>query len=49
MTKTKVLVGLAMLAGVAVSATGIAVGQDAIAQRKELMKGVGGAAKTSVR
>jgi cytochrome c556 len=47
MTKTKVLAGLAMLAGVAVSATGIAVGQDAISQRKELMKGVGGAAKTS--
>ncbi len=47
MTKTKVLVGLAMLAGVAVSVTGIAVGQDAIAQRKDLMKGVGGAAKTS--
>ena len=34
--------GLAMLAGVAVSVTGIAVGQDAIAQRKELMKQVGG-------
>ena len=47
MTKTKVLVGLATLAGVAVSATGIAVGQDAIAQRKELMKQIGGAAKTS--
>ncbi len=39
MTKMKVLVGFAMLAGIAVSATSIAVGQDAIAQRKELMKG----------
>ena len=47
MTKTRVLVGLAMLAGVAVSATGIAVGQDVIAQRKALMKEVGGATKTS--
>jgi cytochrome c556 len=47
MSKTKVLLGMAMMAGVAVAATGVAVGQDVIAQRKELMKQVGGAAKTS--
>lgn len=47
MGRLKVLVGLGMLAGVAVGATGIAVGQDVIAQRKELMKGVGGASKTA--
>ena len=47
MSKTRVLLGLAVLAGVAVGATGIAVAQDAIAQRKELMKQIGGAAKTS--
>lgn len=47
MQRTRVLVGLAVLAAVGVSATGIAVGQDVIAQRKELMKGVGGATKTS--
>jgi cytochrome c556 len=45
--KSRILMGLSVLAGVAVSATGIAVGQDAIAQRKELMKQIGGAAKTS--
>ena len=47
MQKSRVLAALAMTAAVAVGATSIAVGQDVIAQRKELMKGVGGAAKTS--
>lgn len=39
--------GLSIVAGVAVSATGIAVGQDVIGQRKELMKQVGAAAKSA--
>lgn len=47
MLKTKVLAGIAAIAGVAVAVTGVAVGQDVIAQRKELMKQVGGATKTS--
>jgi cytochrome c556 len=47
--QTRVLVGLAVLAAVGVSATGIAVGQDVIAQRKELMKQVGAAAKSSTQ
>jgi cytochrome c556 len=49
MTRSGVLTGLALIAGVAVAASGIAVGQDVIAQRKELMKGVGGAAKASTQ
>lgn len=44
--KTRVLVGLALLAGLAVSATGMAVAQDVTAQRKELMEQVGAATKT---
>jgi cytochrome c556 len=47
MTKSGVLLGLAVTAGIAVAATGLAVGQDVIAQRKELMKQVGAATKTS--
>jgi cytochrome c556 len=47
MLQTKVLAGIAAIAGVAVAVTGVAVGQDVIAQRKELMKQVGGATKTS--
>jgi len=48
MAKTLALAAMAATIGVAVSATGIAVGQDVIAQRKALMKQVGGATKTSV-
>jgi cytochrome c556 len=47
MLQTRVLAGIAAIAGVAVAVTGVAVGQDVIAQRKELMKQVGGATKTS--
>lgn len=47
MLQTKVLVGIAAIAGVAVAISGVAVGQDVIAQRKALMKQVGGATKTS--
>jgi cytochrome c556 len=47
MTKSGVLIALAVQAGAAVAATGIATGQDAIAQRKELMKQVGAATKAS--
>ncbi len=47
MTKSGVLMGMAIVAALAVAATGIATGQDAIAQRKELMKQVGAATKVS--
>ncbi|MDX2157839.1 MAG: cytochrome c [Hyphomicrobiaceae bacterium] len=47
MSKSKFLAGLSILAGVAVIASGVAVAQDAIAKRKELMKAVGGATKAS--
>ena len=43
--KTKVLTGLAVVAGLAVAASSLAVAQDVIAKRKELMKGNGAAAK----
>jgi cytochrome c556 len=49
MSRSKTLTGLALVAGVAVVASGVAVAQDAIAKRKELMKGVGGATKQSVQ
>jgi cytochrome c556 len=49
MSRSKTLTGLAFVAGVAVVASGVAVAQDAIAKRKELMKGVGGATKQSVQ
>lgn len=47
MSKSKLLAGLSILAGVAVLASGASVAQDAIAQRKALMKAVGGATKAS--
>jgi cytochrome c556 len=47
MLKSTVLGGVAALATIAVVATGATVvAQDTIAQRKELMKAVGGASKT---
>lgn len=49
MSKSKVLAGLSVLAGVAVIASGVAVAQDAIAKRKELMKAVGGANKAATQ
>lgn len=49
MSKSRVLAGLSILAGVAVIASGVAVAQDAIAKRKEVMKAVGGATKQSVQ
>lgn len=49
MSKSRVLVGLSVLAGVAVVASGVAVAQDAIAKRKEMMKAIGGATKQSVQ
>ena len=45
MSKSKVLSGLAIVAGMAVVASGLAVAQDPIAKRKEIMKAVGAAAK----
>lgn len=47
MTKSKVLAGLSLAAGLAVAVTGVAIGQDAIAKRKEMMKSVGGATKAA--
>lgn len=47
MSKSKVLFGLSLLAGVAVIASGVAVAQDPIAKRKAHMKEVGGATKES--
>ena len=47
MKKSSVLAGVAVLATIAVGATGVSVvAQDTIAQRKALMKAVGGASKT---
>lgn len=48
MTKSRALAGLSLAAGVAVALTGLAVAQDAIAKRKDIMKGVGKATKASV-
>lgn len=47
MSRSKYLAGLSLLAGAAVVLSGVAVAQDAIAKRKELMKAVGGATKES--
>lgn len=47
MSKSKLLAGLSILAGIAVIASGVAIAQDPIAKRKELMKAVGGATKES--
>jgi cytochrome c556 len=49
MLKSKVLTGLSLVAGAAVVASGVALAQDAIAQRQQLMKAVGGATKQSVQ
>ncbi len=47
MKKSSVLAGVAVLATIAVGATGVTVvAQDAVGQRKALMKAVGGASKT---
>jgi cytochrome c556 len=46
MSKSKLLVGLSIVAGAAIAASGLAVAQDAIAKRKELMKAVGASTKT---
>ncbi len=47
MTKTKVLAGLSIMAALALTTAGVTTAQDAIAQRKALMKEVGGATKLS--
>jgi cytochrome c556 len=49
MSRSKVLVGLSLVAGLAVIASGAVVAQDAIAKRRELMKAVGGATKQSTQ
>ena len=46
MLKLNVLSGLAIFSGIALLASGLAVAQDPIAQRRAVMKTVGGAAKT---
>jgi cytochrome c556 len=46
MTRSKLLGGVAALATIAVVASGIGVAQDAIGQRKAIMKSVGGSTKT---
>jgi cytochrome c556 len=46
MTKSKVLGGVAILTTIAIVASGVGIAQDAIGQRKALMKAVGGATKT---
>ncbi len=45
MTKTKMLVGLSVVAGLALATAGVSTAQDAIAQRKAIMKTVGGGTK----
>ena len=47
MSKSKLLVGLSLVAGLAVVASGVQAQQDAIAKRKAIMKEVGAAAKLS--
>ncbi len=47
MKKSRLLAGVAVLATIAVGATGVTVvAQDAVGQRKALMKAIGGASKT---
>jgi cytochrome c556 len=46
MTKSKVLGGVAVLATVAIFASGVGIAQDAIGQRKAVMKAVGSNIKT---
>ena len=47
MTKTKILAGMSVAAVLALATAGVSTAQDAIAQRKALMKEVGGATKLS--
>ena len=47
MKKSNVLAGLSLAAGLALAASTLSTAQDAITQRREIMKGVGGAAKVS--
>ncbi len=47
MSKSKLLAGLSLAAGLAMVASGVTVAQDVIAKRKEYMKVVGAAAKMS--
>ena len=49
MTRSRVLIGLSVLAAAAVVASGVSVAQDAIAKRKAVMKAVGGATKASAQ
>jgi len=49
MLRTKVLPGLAVVMGVAVVASGLAIADDPITIRKGMMKDVGGATKQSVQ
>ena len=46
MTKSKVLGGIAVLATLAIAASGVGIAQDAIGQRKAVMKAVGSNIKT---
>ena len=45
MTKSKVLGGVAILATIAIAASGVGIAQDAIGQRQAAMKSLGGSAK----
>ena len=47
MKKSNVLAGLSVVAGLAMAASTMTTAQDAITQRRDIMKGVGGAAKVS--
>lgn len=47
MSKTKLLAGLSLAAGLGMLVSGVSVAQDAIASRKAYMKAVGAAAKAS--
>ena len=47
MTKTKIIAGMSVAAVLALATAGVSTAQDAIAQRKALMKEVGGATKLS--
>lgn len=46
MSKSKLLGGIAVVVTIAIAASGIGVAQDAIGQRKAVMKSVGGSTKT---
>ena len=47
MTKSKLLAGLSIAAGLAIAATAVQAQQDAIAKRKEIMKSNGASAKAA--